>query len=86
MLELGNPGVTKGSGLAFVASALGIELDRVVAFGDGENDVELLEVAGFGVAVEGGHPRLLAIADRICPGPEDEGVAAVMEAVLDSSS
>lgn len=86
MLELGNPGVTKGSGLAFVASALGIELDRVVAFGDGENDVELLEVAGFGVAVEGGHPRLLAIADRTCPGPEEEGVAAVMETVLDSSS
>jgi hydroxymethylpyrimidine pyrophosphatase-like HAD family hydrolase len=86
MLELGNPGVTKGSGLAFVASALGIDLDRVVAFGDGENDVELLEVAGVGVAVEGGHPRLLAIADRTCAGPEGEGVAAVIESVLDSTA
>ena len=86
MLELGNPSVTKGSGIAFVAKLLGLDLDCIVAFGDGENDVELLEVAGFGVAVEGGHPRLLAIADRTCPGPEDEGVAAVMEAVLDSSS
>jgi Cof subfamily protein (haloacid dehalogenase superfamily) len=86
MLELGNPGVTKGSGLAFVASALGIDLERVVAFGDGENDVELLEVAGLGVAVEGGHPRLLAIADRTCAGPEDEGVAGVIEAVLDSAA
>ena len=81
MLELGNPGVTKGSGLAFVASALDLELERVIAFGDGENDVELLEVAGFGVAVEGGHPRLLAVADRTCPGPDDEGVATVIEAV-----
>jgi hydroxymethylpyrimidine pyrophosphatase-like HAD family hydrolase len=86
MLELGNPGVTKGSGLAFVASALELELERVIAFGDGENDVELLEVAGFGVAVEGGHPRLLAIADRTCPGPDDEGVATVIEAVLDSTA
>jgi Cof subfamily protein (haloacid dehalogenase superfamily) len=86
MLELGNPGVTKGSGLAFVASALDLELGRVIAFGDGENDVELLEVAGYGVAVEGGHPRLLAIADRTCPGPDDEGVATVIEAVLDSTA
>ncbi len=84
MLEIGNPEVTKGSGLAFVAERLGIELDRVIAFGDGENDVELLEAAGFGVAVEGGHARLRAIADATCAGPADEGVASVIEAVLDS--
>ena len=63
------PSVTKGSGLAFVAAMLGLDLDRVVAFGDGENDVELLDAAGFGVAVEGAHPRLQAIADATCPGP-----------------
>jgi Cof subfamily protein (haloacid dehalogenase superfamily) len=86
MLELGNPAVTKGSGIAFVAAELGLDLGRVVAFGDGENDVELLQVAGLGIAVEGAHPRLRAIADRSCPGPEDEGVAAVIEAVLDSTA
>ena len=84
MLEIGNPEVTKGSGLAFVAERLGLVLERVVAFGDGENDVELLEAAGFGVAVEGGHPRLRAIADATCLGPAEEGVASVIEAVLDS--
>jgi hydroxymethylpyrimidine pyrophosphatase-like HAD family hydrolase len=84
MLEIGNPEVTKGSGLAFVAELLGLALDRIVAFGDGENDVELLETAGFGVAVEGGHARLLAIADTTCAGPAGEGVASVIEAVLDS--
>ena len=84
LLELGNPAVTKGSGLAFVAAEQGLDLDGVVAFGDGENDVELLEVAGFGVAVEGGHARLQAIADWTCPGPRSEGVAAFIEAVLDS--
>lgn len=84
MLELGNPAVTKGSGIAFVAARLGIDLERLIAFGDGENDVELLEVAGLGIAIETGHPRLLAIADTTCPGPEDEGVATVIETVLDS--
>ena len=86
MLELGNPAVTKGSGIAFVAKLLGLDLGHVVAFGDGENDVELLDVAGFGVAVETGHPRLLALAEMTCAGPPDEGVAAVIDAVLDLDS
>jgi Cof subfamily protein (haloacid dehalogenase superfamily) len=86
MLELGNPSVTKGSGIAFVAARLGLELAHVVAFGDGENDVELLEVVGMGVAIETGHARLLAIADSTCAGPDEEGVATVIEAVLDSQA
>ena len=84
LLELGNPAVTKGSGMTFVTAALGLDLDRVVAFGDGENDVELLEVAGFGIAIEGGHARLQAVADWTCPGPADEGVATVIDEFLDS--
>ena len=86
MLELGNPSVTKGSGIAFVAKLLGLDLATVLAFGDGENDVELLDVAGYGVAVETGHPRLLAVADSTCAGPDAEGVASVIEAVLDLDS
>jgi Cof subfamily protein (haloacid dehalogenase superfamily) len=86
LLELGNPAVTKGSGLTFVATQLGLELARIVAFGDGENDVELLEVAGFGVAVEGGHPRLRAVADWTCAGPEEEGVGRIIDAILDLDS
>lgn len=86
MLEIGNPEVTKGTGLTFVTDRLGLDLERVIAFGDGENDVELLEAAGFGVAIDGGHPRLLEIADRTCPGPAEEGLASVIEAVLDSRS
>jgi Cof subfamily protein (haloacid dehalogenase superfamily) len=81
-LELAQRGVTKGSGLAFAASHLGFSLERTVAFGDGENDVELLEAAGYGVAVEGSHPRLLDVADWLCPPAEEEGVAQVIEAML----
>ena len=54
-LEFASPEVTKGSGLAFVAEQLGFAPERTVAFGDGENDVELLEWAGFGVAVANAH-------------------------------
>lgn len=83
-LELAALDVSKGSGLAFVAAHLGVPLERALAFGDGENDLELLDAAGYGVAVEGGHEELLARADLVCPGPEEEGVAAVLEAYLDS--
>ncbi len=82
LLELGHPAVSKGTGLAFVAERLGFSPEQTVAFGDGENDVELLERAGFGVAVENAHPRLQAEADWVCPGPEEEGVASVLEAFL----
>jgi hydroxymethylpyrimidine pyrophosphatase-like HAD family hydrolase len=64
---------------------LELDLAHVVAIGDGENDVELLAEVGRGIAVEAAHPRLRAIAARTCPGPQDEGVASVIEAVLDST-
>ena len=83
-LELASPDVSKGSGLAFVAERLGLPLERVVAFGDGENDLELLETAGFGIAVANAHELLLARADWVCPGPDEEGLAQVLEALVDS--
>ena len=83
-LEFASPEVTKGAGLGFLAEQLGFTRERTVAFGDGENDVELLEWAGFGVAVANAHPRVLAVADWVCPSAAEEGVAQVIEAVLDS--
>ncbi len=86
LLELGHPGVSKATGAAFVAERLGLQRQKIVAFGDGENDVEMIEWAGFGISVELGHPRLREAADFICPGPEDDGVAQVIESFLNSRS
>ena len=80
-LELASPRVSKGSGMAFLAEHLGFTAAQTVAFGDGENDLELLEWAGYGVCVENGNERLKAQADFVCPGPEEEGVAQVIEAL-----
>jgi Cof subfamily protein (haloacid dehalogenase superfamily) len=85
-LELASPDVTKGAGLAFVAEHLSFTPARTLAFGDGENDVELLEWAGFGVAVANAHPSALAVADWVCPSAEAEGVAEVIEALLERRS
>lgn len=81
-LEFASPEVTKASGLAFLSEHMGFARERTVALGDGENDVELLEWAGYAVAVEAAHERVLAVADLVCPGPGDEGVAQVLEAWL----
>ena len=83
-LEFAHPDVTKGSGLEFLAGLLGFTRAETVAFGDGENDVELLEWAGYAVAVANAHPKVLAVADYVCPSVEEEGVAQVIEAYLDS--
>jgi Cof subfamily protein (haloacid dehalogenase superfamily) len=83
-LELASPNITKASGLRFVADRVGSAVERTVAFGDGENDVELLEAAGYGVAVANAHDRVLAAADFVCPPADEEGVAQVIEAYLDS--
>jgi Cof subfamily protein (haloacid dehalogenase superfamily) len=83
-LEFASPAVTKASGLAFLADHLGFTAEETVAFGDGENDVELLEWAGYGVAVANAHDRVLAVADWVCPAAAEEGVAQVVEALLDS--
>jgi Cof subfamily protein (haloacid dehalogenase superfamily) len=82
-LELAAPGVTKAEGLAFAAELLGVNLSRIVAFGDGENDVELVRAVGYGVAVANAHERVLEAADFVCPRDRDEGVAQVLEAFLD---
>jgi hydroxymethylpyrimidine pyrophosphatase-like HAD family hydrolase len=78
--------VSKGAGLQFVAERLGFTPAETVACGDGENDRELLDWAGFRVAVANAHPDILARADLVVPDVEHEGVAALFEAYLDSTS
>jgi Cof subfamily protein (haloacid dehalogenase superfamily) len=83
-LEFAHPDVSKGSGLQFVAERLGFTPATTVSCGDGENDRELLDWAGFGVAVANAHPDILRRADLVVPPVEEEGVAALLEAYLDS--
>jgi Cof subfamily protein (haloacid dehalogenase superfamily) len=85
-LEFADDGVSKGSGLEFVADRLGFTAAQTVACGDGENDRELLDWAGFGVAVANAHDEILARADLVVPSVDEEGVAVLLEAYLDSVS
>ena len=83
-LEFAHPDVSKGAGLAFVAERLGFGPAETVACGDGENDRELLDWAGFRVAVANAQPEILARADLVVPSVDDEGVALLFESYLHS--
>jgi len=83
-LEFAHPDVSKGSGLQFAADRLGFTAAQTVAAGDGENDRELLDWAGYGVAVANAHDDILARADLVVPSVDEEGIAQLLEAFVDS--
>jgi len=85
-LEFAQAGVTKGAGLDFLAEHMGFTPDVTIAFGDGENDLELVEWAGYGIAVGNAHEHVKALADWVCPPVTEEGVAQVLEAVVEAVS
>lgn len=73
--ELFQRGISKADGVAAAIKHLGIEQADSIAFGDGENDLEMLAYAGLGVAIEGSSPELLAIASRTAAPPAQNGIA-----------
>jgi hypothetical protein len=83
-LEFAKKGVTKGAGLDFLSERLGFTKAQTIAFGDGENDLELVDWPDYGIAVGNAGERVKALARWVCPPAEDEGVAQVLEALLDS--
>ncbi len=77
-LEFMDPTVNKGAALAETAARLGLTADECAAFGDSFNDTPMVEWAGLGVAMASGRDELKAIAQKIAPPADDDGVAAVL--------
>ncbi len=79
LIEVAAHGITKATGLAEVAERLGVPGERVIAFGDMPNDVEMLDWAGHGVAMANGHRYVLDVADEVTAPNSEDGVAQVLE-------
>ncbi|PSR89329.1 Phosphatase [Actinidia chinensis var. chinensis] len=75
MLEIVPPGTSKGSGVKMLLDHLGVNAKEVMAIGDGENDVEMLELASFGIALSNGSDKAKAVADVIGASNDEDGVA-----------
>jgi Cof subfamily protein (haloacid dehalogenase superfamily) len=79
LVEISAAGVTKASGLAWVAARLGVEAEDTVAFGDMPNDIPMLAWAGRAVAMANAHPAVKEIADEVTGSNDEDGVAAWLE-------
>ena len=65
---------SKACGIARAVAELGIDMKDVMAFGDGPNDVEMLQTVGFSVAMGNAVPEIKAIADYVCPPIDEDGI------------
>ena len=74
-IEINDPKANKGDGLKFLAEYLRIPIESTLAFGDGLNDMSMIESAGIGAAMSNGIDELKAIADYIAPDNNHDGVA-----------
>ncbi len=77
--DIARKGVHKGSGALRIMDAFQISKENTYAFGDGDNDVELLQSVNCGIAMRKHHPYLDAVADRICPTVKEEGIYTVLK-------
>jgi Cof subfamily protein (haloacid dehalogenase superfamily) len=68
-------GIDKGKALEELAARLGIPMQDVMAFGDSNNDVGMLEKAGVGIAMGNAEENVKAVADYTTASNNDDGIA-----------
>jgi Cof subfamily protein (haloacid dehalogenase superfamily) len=83
LLEISAPGVTKATGLAELADALGVAAHEVLAIGDMPNDLPMLLWAGRSYAVANAHPAVREAADETIGSNDEDAVATLIEKLLD---
>jgi len=69
----------KDRGIEAICACLGISREETMAFGDGENDISMLEYAGIGVAMGNSSDRVKSCADYVTSTVDEHGVARAIE-------
>jgi hydroxymethylpyrimidine pyrophosphatase-like HAD family hydrolase len=83
LLEISASGVSKGATLSKMAARHGFDADDCVSFGDNPNDFSMLEWCGRSFAMADGHPDAPKYAKGIAAPCEEDGVAIVIEQLLE---
>lgn len=79
LLEFMPKGITKAYGISLLARDLGISKEEVMAIGDEENDLSMIQYAGLGVAMDNAIPNVKQAADIVTDSNLADGVAAAIE-------
>jgi Cof subfamily protein (haloacid dehalogenase superfamily) len=74
--------VSKASALEFLLEGWGLSMDNVIAFGDDDNDMEIISRSSIGVAMGNAIPELKKAADIITASNDEDGIALILDAVL----
>ncbi|NLY46108.1 MAG: HAD family phosphatase [Tissierella sp.] len=78
-LEVMDMEVSKGKGLEYLCNRLNVSSDQVIAIGDNENDISMIQYAGLGVAMGNGVEKTKSVADLIAKTNDEDGVAKIIE-------
>lgn len=79
IIEIVRNGLHKAVGLSLVAQHLNIPRERIIAFGDEDNDLEMIDFAGVGIAMGNGIDQLKNIANEITASNNEDGIARVLQ-------
>lgn len=79
IVEVNAKGVHKGNGLILLGQILDINIQEIMAFGDGANDIEMLRTVGFGICMANGMEAVKEVADYIALSNNEDGVAKFIE-------
>ena len=78
-LEILDKRVNKGTGVKSLADVLGIKPEEIMAIGDQENDIAMIEYAGVGVAMDNAIPSVKEVANFVTKSNLEDGVAFAIE-------
>ncbi len=81
-LEILDRDANKGDALRVISEKTGIPLENMAAVGDGDNDIEMLQKAGLGVAMANASPALCEVADRFTLSQDQDGVAFFLRQII----
>ena len=82
-IDLVRTGVNKATGLKDLCERLDADPAGILAFGDGENDMEMLRYAGWGVAMSNAPEVVRNAADEVIGSNEEQAVLDYLEQLLD---
>ena len=78
-IDILQSGIHKAWGLEELLKRWDLKSEQIMAFGDSENDVEMLELAGIGYAMENAADNVKAVATALAPANSQAGVYQVLE-------
>ena len=86
MGEIVMKGISKATGIDKILKYYGDPLSSSAAFGDGANDIEMVEYAEYGISMGNASDELKAVADWIAPSVEEDGLSCGISHVLKIST